>query len=64
MGRDTESEITGRCPWEIVPGTDDGQEQKDAELIREAFKVIPNFFDVIRSLMEAMPFGFACPEIT
>lgn len=47
----------------MVLGTDDSKDEKDAEFIREVLKAIPNFDDMIRSLMEAVPFGFAYPEV-
>jgi len=51
------------CTWEIIPGTDDTQGEKDTDLIRELFRVIPNFDDMIRSLMEAVPYGFSFLEV-
>lgn len=54
--------VTG-CPWEIVPAADDAQGRKDADLVREVLENIPDFKNMIIALMEAVPYGFANPEI-
>jgi len=60
---DTRKAAVVGCPWEVVPGTDDGQGHKDADLVREILEAVPDFKGALRSLQEAGPYGFAMSEI-
>ncbi len=60
---ETRSGAVVGCEREITPGTDDAQGEKDADLVREVLEAIPDFDTAMMSLLEAAPYGFACPEI-